>query len=145
LVSLSYDHIAMGETMFSGDRPSVSPVTLDLELGMPTEHHITPRIAAGVGPYFHDNVTYAYTGPYGGPPQRLHSLTSTLGAHFGVGLSIPAWKRTLVDVDYRYHQGSGDDNFAVGTLSAGLRYLVPIRSGDSEGYVLARESALAGL
>jgi opacity protein-like surface antigen len=136
LVSLGYDRIAMDRRDFGSGQTSMNPVTVELELGMPTRHHFTPRLTVGMGPYFHTDTYFIYR--FDGQ-QRVQTLNDSFGMHFGVGLSVPLWKRTMMDVDYRYHQTTGGaDALVAGTATVGLRFLFPGREADSEGYVLSR-------
>jgi len=141
LLSLSYDHLALNQRLWSSGRRSLDPVTVELELGRPTEHRAALRLAAGAGLYFHRDSFIEYLPYY---TQQHNSLGSTFGMHFGGGFSIPLWKRTLMDLDYRYHQTVGRENaLVISTISAGLRFLFPGREPDPEGYVRAggREAA----
>ena len=137
LISLSYDHIAMHQAYGFRQVESLSPVTLELEVGKPLAHRITPRVGAGAGPYFHDVSSYVYQ--YDGVA-RVHSLEGAFGMHFDLGLSVPLWKHALMDFDYRYHQTVGDRTYVVGTATAGLRFVFPGSESDPKGYVYSRET-----
>ena len=146
LLSLSYDHIDLDEPDGTFRRRAIDPLTLEMELGLPTAHRITPRLAAGAGPYFHDDprIVYSYYPGYAGPPQRSNVLRTSFGMHFGGGLSIPLAHRTMVDLDFRYHQTTGGDQaLVVGTATVGLRFLFPGGEPDSDGYVESRPTAYA--
>ena len=146
LLSLSYDHIDLDEPDASFRRRAIDPLTLEVELGLPSSHRVTPRLAAGAGAYFHDDprIVYSYYPGYAGPPQRSHVLGSSFGMHFGGGLSIPLWRRTLMDLDFRYHQTTGNDQaVVVGTATAGLRFLFPGGQADPDGYVDSGRAAVA--
>lgn len=132
LISLSYDHIAMGRRYGYREVTSLSPVTLELEVGKPLAHRIMPRIAAGAGPYFHD---VSYDAWQYDVVRRVHLLEGAFGMHFDLGLSVPLWKHALMDFDYRYHQTVGNDTYVVGTATAGLRFVFPGSERDPEGYV----------
>jgi hypothetical protein len=137
LLSVCYDHLDLAVPKGSVGRKSVDPVTFELELGREGEHRLAPRIAAGAGFYFH-RMIYPAVIFSGAEYQRHRSLVAVFGMHFGVGLSIPLWKGTLMDLDYRYHQtvsGGGDGGDEVGAVSAGLRFLFPGKPADPEGYV----------
>ncbi len=90
LLSLSYDHIDLDEPDGTFRRRAIDPLTLEMELGLPTAHRITPRLAAGAGPYFHDDprMVYSYYPGYAGPPQRSNVLRTSFGMHFGGGIWI---------------------------------------------------------
>ncbi len=136
LLSVSYDHLDLALPKGSLERRALNPVTFELELGREGEHRLAPRIAAGAGMYFHRQI---YPNLLSVDVERMRhgSLVAVFGMHFGAGLSIPLWKGTLMDLDYRYHQtvSGGDGGDEVGAASAGLRFLFPGKPADPEGYV----------
>jgi hypothetical protein len=143
LLSLSYDHIDLDKPDNNLSRRAIDPVTVEVELLVFPLQGITPRLAAGAGPYFHDQSRFVYP-YYGASPQRVHSLEASFGMHFGGGFSIPITNRTMVDLDFRYHQTVGREQaLVVSTAGVGLRFLFPGGPADPTDYVQAKESPLA--
>ena len=124
LVSVTYDHMYLD---VAGSPQSVDPMTIQLELGVPYQHRITARAEVGAGLYSMGSTGYAILRPlrvFEG--ERVGSSRDTpFGMNFGGGVSIPLWKRTMFDLDLRYHQTLGDSHSLVmGTVGAGLSYVL---------------------
>jgi hypothetical protein len=143
LLSLSYDHIDLDEPDNNLSRRAIDPLTVEVELRVLPSQGITPRLAAGAGPYFHDQSRFV-SHYYAASPQRVHSLEASFGMHFGGGFSIPITNRTMLDLDFRYHQTVGREQpLVVSTAGVGLRFLFPGGPADPTDYVQAKEIPLA--
>jgi opacity protein-like surface antigen len=135
LLSLCYDHIDLDDPGAGFRSPAVDPVTLEIELGRPMAHGITPRIAAGGGPYFRRHRFQPSYALDAGSQTRSSLGAANFGMHFGAGVSLPLTKRTMMDFDFRYHQTVGREQaLVVGNTTVGLRFLFPGGS-DPDGYV----------
>jgi len=124
LVSLNYDHVDLDA---AGSPKSVDPMTVQVELGMPYRHRITPRAEVGAGLYNLGSSGYANIRPlrvFGG--EDIRQSYNEFGMNFGGGVSVPLWGRTMFDVDLRYHQTMGGGvSLVMGTAGAGLSYVLP--------------------
>ena len=145
LLSLCYDHIDLDDPSSGFRSPAVDPLTVEVELGRPMAHGVTPRIAAGGGPYFQRNRHFAYYAPTGSSLVSGGPFSSaSFGMHFGAGVSFPLTKRTMMDFDFRYHQTVGRERaLVVGNTTVGLRFLFPGGSGDPDGYVRTKTAPFA--
>ncbi|HEY3156947.1 MAG TPA: hypothetical protein VGK76_10060 [Candidatus Eisenbacteria bacterium] len=123
LVSVNYDHLYLD---VAGSPQSVDPMTIQLEFGVPYQHRITPRAEVGAGLYSMGSTGYAIPRPlrvFVGEEVRS-SRDVPFGMNFGGGASIRLWNRTMFDVDLRYHQTMGSDALIMGTVGAGLSYVL---------------------
>jgi hypothetical protein len=124
LVSVNYDHMDLD---VSSSPKSVDPMTVQLELGVPYLHRVSPRAELGAGLYSMGSRGFAMIRPLLvlDREDARPSRDSQFGMNFGGGVSIPLWKRTMFDLDLRYHQTMGNSNSLVmGTVGAGLSYVL---------------------
>ncbi len=123
LVSVNYDHLYLD---VPGNPKSIDPMTIQLELGMPYRHGITPRVEVGAGVYSFRSGEFAIARSLGVFDREVARPSRDLpfGMNFGGGLSIPLWKRTMFDLDLRYHQTMGSNSLVMGTAGAGLSYVL---------------------
>ena len=115
LVIASIEHIAV--RISDPYTESFQPMTIQLEMGAPFQHRITPRVDVGAGIYLrardHFAPSYYYYDPHG-----LGLSTAPFGMTFGAGLSFLVAPTVMLDVGVRRHE-SFDSNESWGMTSAG--------------------------
>ena len=136
LVMASIEHIGVQKSQ--PYRESFQPVTLQLEMGAPFQHRVTPRVGLGAGVYLRTrNGAYPYTDIHG-----LPTTTAPFGMNFGGGLSFLVARTVTLDVVVRRHE-SFKSNESWGMTSAGAGLTFALSRDEPPQWARKDGSALA--
>ena len=135
LVLASIEHI--GVQRFRPYSESFQPVTLQIEMGAPFQHRITPRVGVGAGMYLRTRNGPTYVDIHG-----LARNTAPFGMNFGGGLSFLLGKTVALDVSVRRHE-SFDSNEGFGMTSAGAGLTFALSRDEPAAWAGTDAAALA--
>ena len=97
IVTVGIDRISLDEFRVA------TPVMLQLEVSRPFRIPVTPRLLAGLGPWFLQAVQTYDVDFFGTPPPGVSHRTYTLlGGYLGSGLSFRVLKSAMFDIGLRY-------------------------------------------
>jgi len=116
LVLASIEHIDVRR--FQPNSESFQPVTLQIEMGAPFQHRITPRVDVGAGAYLRTRNGPSYVNIHG-----LPTNTAPFGMNFGGGLSFLVTRTFTLDVSVRRHESfNSHEDFGMTSAGAGLTF-----------------------
>ena len=120
LVMASMEHIEVD--ISQPYRESFQPVTLQLQMGAPFQHRITPRVDLGAGIYLRAR-DHFQSYPYYYDPHGLGLTTAPFGMNFGGGLSFLVGRTVMLDVGVRRHESfDRNESFGMTTAMAGMTF-----------------------